>query len=827
MQHLVVPPGFEPRLFAAEPEIYKPLCMTWDHRGRLWIAESTDYPNTKRRDGQGRDRITICEDTNGDGRADSFKVFAEGLNIPTSLLFANGGADRAPGARHAVSQGHRRRRPGRRAARCSSPAGASATRTPGPATCAGGWTTGSGGSSATRRFAERSAARRSGSARASTASSPTARSSSSCAARATTRGASASARRGSSSARRPTAARASICRSPTAITRRSAAGRRASWRASRLRTGFIRSPTGSARSTITAGSPPAAGHALYTARTYPRHYWNQTAFVAEPTGHLVATFTLERKGSDVVDYYGWNLLASDDEWTAPISAEVGPDGNVWVIDWYNYIVQHNPTPHGFQTGRGNAYETPLRDKTHGRIYRIVYKDARPSRRPALDPDDVPGPRGRAPERQPVLADARPAAPGRARQDRRRARARRAGERSIGRRDRAEPGAIHALWTLHGLGALGRRNRRRRCCRDGRAQASLGGRAPQCGAGAAARCAVGRRDPCRPVCSTTRTPRCGWRRSLGLADQPPSDEVAAAAGRVAARRPGARRPLAGRRGHGRRGQERPAFLKALSAHRPARSAPGPRCSTIAGRVAEHWARGGPSDTAGESPGGPARRRARRERGDPARTGPRLAQGPAGHGRSRRRRTCSRRLTLELTPRRAAQLVRLVGLWGNQAFDRLGAEIAASLLAAARDEKLSRVAPHRCGPAAHRAARQRSTSRAEQLLGLDQPPALARAGRRPGRGRRRQQGARGRARRWSRSCPRCRPASVPAVLRIIAGPRRLEPGAGRRRSKRSGPALRAGPRPEAGPGVASRTARSPSAPNGSWRRAAGCPTPTARK
>ena len=56
-------------------------------------------------------------------------------------------------------------------------------------------------------------------------------------------------------------------------------------------------------------------------------------------------------------------------------AEVGPDGNVWVIDWYNYIVQHNPTPHGFKTGRGNAYETPLRDKTHGRIYRIVYKDA--------------------------------------------------------------------------------------------------------------------------------------------------------------------------------------------------------------------------------------------------------------------------------------------------------------------------------------------------------------------------------------------------------------------------------------------------------------------
>jgi putative heme-binding domain-containing protein len=69
-----------------------------------------------------------------------------------------------------------------------------------------------------------------------------------------------------------------------------------------------------------------------------------------------------------------NLVASDDEWAAPIMAEVGPDGNVWVIDWYNYIVQHNPTPIGFENGPGNAYVTDLRDKKHGRIYRVVYGD---------------------------------------------------------------------------------------------------------------------------------------------------------------------------------------------------------------------------------------------------------------------------------------------------------------------------------------------------------------------------------------------------------------------------------------------------------------------
>src|SRR5262249_37063172 len=76
-----------------------------------------------------------------------------------------------------------------------------------------------------------------------------------------------------------------------------------------------------------------------------------------------------------------NLLASDDEWSAPIAAEVGPDGNVWVIDWYNFIVQHNPTPPGWRTGKGAAYETELRDKKFGRIYRVVPKNSKPQAAP--------------------------------------------------------------------------------------------------------------------------------------------------------------------------------------------------------------------------------------------------------------------------------------------------------------------------------------------------------------------------------------------------------------------------------------------------------------
>jgi putative membrane-bound dehydrogenase-like protein len=66
--------------------------MEWDERGRLWVVETVDYPNTVLEDkSAGDDRIKICEDTDGDGKADKFTVFAEKLNIPTSMVFVNGG----------------------------------------------------------------------------------------------------------------------------------------------------------------------------------------------------------------------------------------------------------------------------------------------------------------------------------------------------------------------------------------------------------------------------------------------------------------------------------------------------------------------------------------------------------------------------------------------------------------------------------------------------------------------------------------------------------------------------------------------------------------
>ena len=78
------------------------------------VVESVDYPNEFKDGRKGNDRIKICEDTNGDGRADKFTVFADGFNLPTSMTFARGGVIVGARARVLFPQGHRRRRPGRR-----------------------------------------------------------------------------------------------------------------------------------------------------------------------------------------------------------------------------------------------------------------------------------------------------------------------------------------------------------------------------------------------------------------------------------------------------------------------------------------------------------------------------------------------------------------------------------------------------------------------------------------------------------------------------------------------------------------------------------------
>ena len=85
-----VPPGFEVNLFASEVDgVVNPIQMRWDERGRLWVAGSKVYPQLKPGE-EPNDQVIILEDTDHDGRADKSTVFADGLMIPTGLEIAPG-----------------------------------------------------------------------------------------------------------------------------------------------------------------------------------------------------------------------------------------------------------------------------------------------------------------------------------------------------------------------------------------------------------------------------------------------------------------------------------------------------------------------------------------------------------------------------------------------------------------------------------------------------------------------------------------------------------------------------------------------------------------
>ena len=110
---MTVADGLAASLFAHEPEVRQPIFCKCDDQGRLWTIQYLQYPNPaglKRvkvdrysrtvydrkpepppHGPRGADRITICEDTDGDGRADRFRDFVAGLNLCTGLEFGYGG----------------------------------------------------------------------------------------------------------------------------------------------------------------------------------------------------------------------------------------------------------------------------------------------------------------------------------------------------------------------------------------------------------------------------------------------------------------------------------------------------------------------------------------------------------------------------------------------------------------------------------------------------------------------------------------------------------------------------------------------------------------
>ncbi len=91
LKTFTVPDGFEMQLVAAEPDLRKPMNMAFDAKGRLWVSESREYPFPAPVDKPGRDTIRVYENFDATGRAQKITIFAEGLNIPIGIYpYRNG-----------------------------------------------------------------------------------------------------------------------------------------------------------------------------------------------------------------------------------------------------------------------------------------------------------------------------------------------------------------------------------------------------------------------------------------------------------------------------------------------------------------------------------------------------------------------------------------------------------------------------------------------------------------------------------------------------------------------------------------------------------------
>ncbi|MGV3639460.1 MAG: PVC-type heme-binding CxxCH protein [Adhaeribacter sp.] len=91
LDKLKVAPGYKIELFASEKEftdLANPCQLSFDNKGRLWLATMPSYPHYKPGDPRPNDKIIILEDTNNDGKADKQTTFADNLHLPVGFEFA-------------------------------------------------------------------------------------------------------------------------------------------------------------------------------------------------------------------------------------------------------------------------------------------------------------------------------------------------------------------------------------------------------------------------------------------------------------------------------------------------------------------------------------------------------------------------------------------------------------------------------------------------------------------------------------------------------------------------------------------------------------------
>lgn len=394
-KHIQLPAGFTAELFAAEPNIINPIAFTWDERGRLWVVQSKDYPHELAND-VGGDRITICEDTNGDGKADKFTDFATEQGLSTGIVLVKGGVIVAQAPDMVFLEDTNGDDKMDKSTVLFDGFGTFDTHA-GPSSLRYGIDNAIWGAVGYSGFENQFQGK------------PVK----------FERGVYRFGRDGSYlepigqfdnntwgmgynenfEIFGSTANNNHACYVGIPLKHYEYLDKMPSWA---LNADFIQghyeiSPADTIplqQVDVRGGYTAAAGSNFYTARNYPEEYQNQM-YVSEPTGHLVHMAKIVKDGAGYIEVDGGNIFASTDAWTAPVFAETGPDGNLWVADWYNPVIQHNPDKRGMDNqiwnadkGEGNAHLNKYRDYGHGRIYVIRYDDSDDSEITELNPNDT-------------------------------------------------------------------------------------------------------------------------------------------------------------------------------------------------------------------------------------------------------------------------------------------------------------------------------------------------------------------------------------------------------------------------------------------------------
>ena len=448
MERTQVPADMKLVLFAAEPDIMKPIAFAWDARGRLWVACTSDYPHGLQADQNGNDKIIICEDVDGDGRADKFTTFADHLNIPTSFTFARGGiivsqppnflflkdndGDDKADVREVVLTGWGIRDTHAQAGSLSYGYD--------------NWLRGAVGYSG---FNGEVAGQKLNFAQGTyrfTADGKNLQFLHQFTNNTWGQSANAAGDDFGGTANNAPIFFGGIPQTAVGKGQRSMTAKKINL------VDKVHTITPNFRQVdVMGGYTAAAGSNFIDSKHLPERLQGK-AMVCEPTMKVISLMDVQPDGAGYVAKDGYNLVASSDEWMSPVFAQVGPDGAVWFADWQNFIIQHNPTPSvargGFdaKTGVGGAHENPLRDHARGRIYRVVWDKPGAGEKPAQGLTDAELVAGLGASTQYARLRAQ-----RLLVEEKRVSAAPLLGAQLERAD--EVGAIHALWTLQGLGLL--------------------------------------------------------------------------------------------------------------------------------------------------------------------------------------------------------------------------------------------------------------------------------------------------------------------------------------------------------------------------------------